>query len=80
MANKKKFKSKEQNKSPLGVEILKRLYIIGKNQNWLAKQVNVTSAHISLIIAGKVTPSQPVLKDIATALGLESSELVKYLF
>jgi len=67
-------------KSPLGVEILKRLYIIGKSQNWLAKQVNVTPAHISLIIAGKVTPSQPVLKDIATALGLESSELVKYLF
>jgi predicted transcriptional regulator len=55
-------------------------YIIGKSQNWLAKQVNVTPAHISLIIAGKVTPSQPVLKDIATALGLESSELVKYLF
>lgn len=68
------------NKSPLGVEILKKLYQLGKNQNWLAKEVGVTPAHISLIIKGDVKPSQIVLRKIADALKLDIRRLLKYLF
>ncbi|MCC5912210.1 MAG: helix-turn-helix transcriptional regulator [Clostridiaceae bacterium] len=71
------FKSE---KCPLGIEILKNLYLLGKTQNWLAERVGVSPAHISWIISGRVMPRQPILKKISEELNVKPEELVKHLF
>lgn len=63
------------NKSPLGKLILKKLYLMGKNQAWLAKQMNVKMSHISVICSKIKNPKYETLSKISKILDIEISEL-----
>ena len=41
--------TKLDNKTPLGKLILKNLYLKGKNQEWLAEQIDLNPNHISVL-------------------------------
>ena len=43
--------TKLDNKTPLGKLILKNLYLKGKNQEWLAEQIDVNPNHISVSVS-----------------------------
>ena len=57
-----------------------QLCAIGKSQKWLANQCNVTPSHISMILAGKANPSNSLIFEMASALGVESGALINALF
>lgn len=63
------------NKSPLGKLILKKLYLMGKNQAWLAEQMNVNMSHISVVCSKTKNPNYNTLSKISKALDIEVSEL-----
>ena len=63
------------NKSPLGKMILTRLYLMGKNQAWLAEQMNVSMSHISVICSKTKNPQFETISKIAKILDIEISEL-----
>ena len=63
------------NKSPLGKLILKKLYLMGKNQAWLAEQMNVSISHISVICSKTKNPKFETLSKISKMLDIEISEL-----
>lgn len=57
-----------------------QLCSIGKSQKWLANQCNVTPSHISMVLAGKANPSNNLIFEMASALGVESGTLINALF
>lgn len=65
------------NKTPLGKVILKKLYLQGKNQAWLAKQIGVSENHISIICSKVKSPKIETLLKISKALDIDTSELLK---
>lgn len=62
-------------KSPLGKLVLKRLYLKGKNQAWLAEQMNVNTSHISALCSKTKTPKFETLSKISKILDIEIAEL-----
>lgn len=62
-------------KSPLGKLILQKLYLMGKNQAWLAEQMNVNMSHISIICSKTKNPRFETLFKISKILDIEISEL-----
>lgn len=63
------------NKTPLGKLILKRLYLKGKNQAWLAKQIGVNENHISIMCSKIKSPKIETLLKISKALDINADEL-----
>jgi len=63
----------------LGREIKRNLYLLGKNQKWLAEEVGVTEGAISNIVCGRSKPSQKTLLKIADKLLINVEELVSCL-
>lgn len=63
------------NKTALGKLILKNLYLKGKNQAWLAEQMNVNMSHISVICSKTKNPKFETLSKISKILDIEISEL-----
>lgn len=63
------------NKTPLGKVILKRTYLNGKNQAWLAKKINVSPSHLSILCTKTQCPKSETLLKISQALDIEISEL-----
>lgn len=64
-------------KNKFGLEVVKRLYIIGKSQNWLADQCGVSKQYISQIIYGKCRPSAKVTEQLAKIFEMDVQELRK---
>lgn len=62
-------------KNLFGLEIVKRLYIIGKTQKWLAEQCGVSKQYISLIIYGKSKPSAEITQKIAEVFDMDVQKL-----
>lgn len=62
-------------KTPLGKLILKRLYLKGKNQAWLAKQIGVSENHISIMCSKIKSPKIETLLKISKALDINADEL-----
>lgn len=60
-----------------GLEVIKRLYIMGRNQSWLAEQCGVSKQYISQIIYGKSKPSEKIIKQIAKVFKMDIQELRK---
>jgi len=65
------------NKTPLGKLILKNLYLKGKNQEWLAKQIGVSANHVSILCSRIQNPKIETLKKLSNALDIELVELYK---
>lgn len=65
------------NKTPLGKVILRNLYLQGKNQAWLAKQIDVSENHISIICSKIKSPKIETLLKISKALNIDVDELLK---
>lgn len=63
------------NKTALGKLILTTLYLKGKNQAWLAEQMNVSISHISVICSKTKNPKFETLSKISKVLDIEISEL-----
>lgn len=63
------------NKTPLGKLILKTLYLKGKNQAWLAKQIGVSENHISIICSKIKSPKIETLLKISKVLDINADEL-----
>ena len=64
-------------KTPLGKLILKNLYLKGKNQAWLAEQIQVKPNHISLLCCKIRCPKAETLLKISKTLGIELEDLYK---
>ncbi len=64
-------------RNKLGLEVSKKLYILGKNQKWLADQCGCSEVYISRIINGKARPSIEMSEKIAEALGMSAVEIRK---
>jgi transcriptional regulator with XRE-family HTH domain len=62
-------------KNKFGLEVAKRLYLMGKTQQWLAEQCNVSEEYISQIINGKSRPSVKVTERIAAVFEMDVREL-----
>lgn len=67
--------TKLDSKSPLGKLILTKLYLKGKNQAWLAEQMNINISHISIICTKTKNPRYETLSKISNILDIEISEL-----
>ncbi len=65
------------NKTPLGKVILRNLYLQGKNQAWLAKRIDVSENHISIICSKTKSPKIETLLKISKALDIDVDELLK---
>ena len=63
------------NKNPLGKLILRKLYLMGKNQTWLAKQMGVEKSFISIICTKTKNPSFITVNKISKILDIELQEL-----
>jgi DNA-binding XRE family transcriptional regulator len=64
-------------KNKFGLEVVKRLYIMGKTQNWLAEQCGVSKQYISQIIYGRSKPSAKITERIAMVFEMDVQELRK---
>lgn len=62
-------------KNLLGVEVVSRLYILGKDQTWLATQCGCSKQHISQIVHGKCKPGPAITEKIADALEMSVVEV-----
>lgn len=65
------------NKTPLGKLILKNLYLKGKNQAWLAEQIQVKPNHICLLCSKIICPKVETLLKISKTLDIELEDLYK---
>lgn len=65
------------NKTPLGKLILQRLYLKGKNQAWLAEQIQVNPNHISILCSKIKCPQVDTLLKISKALDIQMEELYR---
>ena len=68
---------KSTNKTPLGKLILRELYLQGKNQHWLAEQIEVNPNHICVLLSKTKFPRSDTLLKISKALNIDISELYK---
>lgn len=66
-----------ENKTPLGKLILRELYLQGKNQVWLAKQIHVKPNHICILCSKIRCPKVDTLLKISKALDINIEELYK---
>lgn len=66
--------------NPLGREITRSLYMLGKNQKWLAGEIGITEGMISSIVTGRSRPSQKTLLKLSKTLPLSAEKLVECLF
>jgi transcriptional regulator with XRE-family HTH domain len=62
-------------KNEFGIIVVKRLYVLGKTQQWLAQQCGVSKQYISQIIHGKSKPSAEVTERIAALFAMDVKEL-----
>lgn len=69
--------TRTDNKTPLGKLILKKLYLKGKNQAWLAEQIGVNPNHISVLCSRIKNPKVETLKKLSKALDVELEVLYK---
>ena len=69
--------TKLDNKTPLGQLILKELYLKGKNQAWLAEQIQVSPNHICILCSKIKNPKTETLVKIASALDVDVTKLYK---
>lgn len=65
------------NKTPLGKMILKKLYLMGKNQKWLAEQIGAKPNHISILCSRIKNPKVTTLKKLSKALDIELEDLYR---
>lgn len=63
-------------KSRLGKVILTRLYLMGKNQAWLAKQTRMNQSYICTMCTKNINPKIETLIKISQALELDVNELI----
>lgn len=63
------------NKTPLGKVILQNLYLNGKNQAWLAKQMNVNLSYVSILCSKIKNPTPETLTKLSEILNIEVAEL-----
>lgn len=69
--------TRTDNKTPLGKLILKRLYLKGKNQAWLAEQIGANPNHISVLCSRIKNPKVETLKKLSKALDIELEDLYR---
>lgn len=62
-------------KNEFGLEIVKRLYILGETQNWLAQQCGVSKQYISQIVYGRSKPSAEITQRIADIFSMDVQKL-----
>lgn len=62
-------------KTPLGKVILQNLYLQGKNQAWLAEQMNVKISYVSILCSKIKNPTPETLSKVSKALNIEIAEL-----
>ncbi len=62
-------------KNEFGLVVAKKLYILGKEQKWLAVECGVSEAYISRIIHGKARPSAKITEKIAQLLDMDVYKL-----
>lgn len=65
------------NKTSLGKVIFKESLSTRKNQAWLAKQIDVSENHISIICSKIKSPKIETLLKISKALDIDVDELLK---
>ena len=65
------------NKTPLGKLVLKNIYLKGKNQAWLAEQIQVTPNHICLLCSKIRCPKAETLLKISETLDIELEDLYR---
>ncbi|MDE2780342.1 MAG: helix-turn-helix transcriptional regulator [Chloroflexota bacterium] len=53
--------------------LFQRLEMLGRSQNWLAKQVGVTPAYVSMLVNGGRSPSGRIRRRMLRALGVTRS-------
>lgn len=58
-----------------GQLVVKKLYILGKDQKWLAEECGVTRAYISMILRGTYKPSAGITEKIAQLLEVDVYKL-----
>ncbi len=54
--------------------LFERLDLLGRSQNWLARQVGVTPAYMSMLVNGGRSPSGRIRRRMLKALGASSSQ------
>ena len=54
--------------------IFERLNMLGRSQNWLARQVGVTPAYMSMLVNGGRSPSGRIRRRMQKALGATRSQ------
>ena len=69
--------TRSDNKTPLGKLILRKLYLMGKNQAWLAEQMNVNISNISVLCSKTKNPTFETMSKLSKILDIDSSELFK---
>lgn len=69
--------TRTDNKTPLGKLILKKLYLKGKNQAWLAEQIGANPNHISILCSRIKNPKVETLKKLSKALDIELEDLYR---
>lgn len=69
--------ARTNNKTPLGRFILKTLYLKGKNQAWLAEQIQVKPNHICILCSKVICPKPETLFKLADALDVSIEELYR---
>lgn len=69
--------TRTDNKTPLGKLVLKTLYLKGKNQAWLAEQMNVSKSTVSVLCIKTKNPTFGTLKKLAIVLDIELEDLFK---
>ena len=57
--------------------ILKKLYLKGKNQAWLAEQIGANPNHISVLCSKIKNPKVETLRKLSQALDIELEDLYK---
>ena len=52
----------------------RRLELLGRSQNWLAREIGVTPAYVSLLVNGGRSPSGRIRRRMRKALGVTNSK------
>ena len=56
----------------------RRLQVLGRSQNWLAREIGVSPGYVSMLVHGERSPSRRIRRRMQKALGVNhSSELFK---
>lgn len=68
---------KLRGKGLIGRIVIKKLYTLGKTQEWLASEVGITKAYMSNILNGYQIPSARIIRKIADVLELNYDVLIE---